>query len=89
MSPLRVLAAPYALEILRAVASGPRRFSELGEACPHDRTRTVRLRELRNLGLLRSVPVPVRGREVLAYGLTDKGRVVLKRVGDLERVFKV
>lgn len=72
-----LIADPYILLIVRDLAGGPRRFTELGQSVEvNPRTLTARLRRMEADGLIvRSVfpEVPVR----VEYRLTDKGKDLL------------
>jgi DNA-binding HxlR family transcriptional regulator len=76
MSPLlRTVCRPWAPEILVALRPGPCRFNRLMDviSCPHDKTLSKRLAELKAAGLLeRLVELgrPVR----VSYQLTEAGQ---------------
>jgi DNA-binding HxlR family transcriptional regulator len=80
-----VLGKSFSIEILEALSEEPRRFSDLKPQCPNDRTRTRRLKELRERGLIKTVIISIEDRNFIHYTLTEKGERALKLVKQLER----
>ena len=74
-----VVGKVYTLDILEALLQGPKRFSDLSEACPIEKTRAKRLKELRVEGLVEII-VKERGKRVfMHYNLTEKGQSALRK----------
>ena len=74
-----VIGKVYSLDILEALFNGPKRFSDLGKACPIENTRSQRLKELKENGLI-DIVVKERGkRNFIHYNLTEKGEVALRK----------
>jgi DNA-binding HxlR family transcriptional regulator len=79
-----VLGKQFSVEILEALSGKPCRFSDLKAQCPNDRTRTRRLRELREKGLIRTIIISIEDRNFIHYILTEKGKRALELVKQLE-----
>ncbi len=78
-----VIGKPYCLDILEALFEGPKRFTDLGKACPIEKTRIKRLKELKAEGLV-EVIVKERGkRDFMHYKLTEKGEGVLRKAKEI------
>ena len=70
--------APYTYEILLEVSKGPKRFVDLKDACPNEKTRSKRLKELLRGELIKPVVLEdSRNRPRVFYVLTRKGVKVL------------
>jgi DNA-binding HxlR family transcriptional regulator len=80
-----VLGKQFSIEILEALNGKPHRFSDLKAQCPNDRTRTRRLRELRENGLIKTIIIQVEDRNFIHYILTEKGKRALELVKQLEQ----
>ncbi|MCD6431561.1 helix-turn-helix transcriptional regulator [Candidatus Bathyarchaeota archaeon] len=74
----------FVIEILEAVSEKPRRFVDLKEHCPNDKTRTDRLRSLKKNGLLKSIIIEVKGQSFIHYAITEKGEKALNLLQQLE-----
>ncbi len=70
---------PYSLEILEALFNGPKRYSDLNKACPIEKTRAKRLKELKVAGLIETTIKEKGGRDFVHYKLTEKGQEVLRK----------
>lgn len=79
-----ILGKSFVLEILAAVFENPRRFVDLKEQCPNDKTRTDRLRNLKKGGFLRSVIIEIKGQSFIHYSMTGKGEKALNMLQQLE-----
>jgi DNA-binding HxlR family transcriptional regulator len=77
---LKVLGKSHALEILESLSEKPMRFVDLKEVCKSNRTRTVRLKELKEEGLIRALPKLSKDRAYTFYEITLKGKRTLKLV---------
>ncbi|KKL07692.1 hypothetical protein LCGC14_2583460 [marine sediment metagenome] len=76
---LMVLGKPYAIDILEALFSSPKRFSDLNEACGIEKTRIKRLKELKEAGLVEVVVMQKGKRDFIHYKLTEKGDAALRK----------
>jgi DNA-binding HxlR family transcriptional regulator len=76
-SVLQVLSRSHALEILRSLKKKPMRFLDLEDICKSNRTRSVRLKELEEKGLVRAVPKMIERRAYTFYEITDLGKEAL------------
>ncbi len=70
---------PYSLDILESLFQSPKRFSDLGKACPIEKTRAKRLKELTGEGLIEVVVREKRKRKFLHYKLTEQGESTLRK----------
>jgi DNA-binding HxlR family transcriptional regulator len=82
---LGVLGKSFSIAILEALYEKPMRFSDLKAYCPNDRTRTIRLRNLRDDGYVKTVIIEIEGREFIHYTLTEKGKKALELLKQLEK----
>jgi DNA-binding HxlR family transcriptional regulator len=71
---LNLLGKRRAIEMLLAMAESPKRFSELTVACQNPATRSVRLKELEEMGLIEPTVKKNNGRNHIHYILTPKGK---------------
>jgi len=74
---LETMGRSHALEILAAISKKSMRFTELKGACESNRTRSARLRELEDGGLIRTVPKMIGRRAYTFYEITPMGREAL------------
>ncbi|MHC1627835.1 MAG: winged helix-turn-helix transcriptional regulator [Candidatus Nezhaarchaeales archaeon] len=83
---LRILGRAFAIEIMEELSKRALRFVDLKNCCPNDRTRSLRLKELKKLGLIDVVVKDVGGRYSIHYQLTEKGRRALKLINELREL---
>jgi len=76
---IMTIGKPYSLEILESLFTGPKRYSDLNKACPIEKTRAKRLKELKSEGLIQTTVREKAGRDFVHYKLTEKGQEVLRR----------
>ena len=76
---IMVIGKVYSLDILEALFNGPKRFSDLNKACPIEKTRSQRLKELKEEGLIDVAVMERRRRNFIHYKLTDEGESVLRK----------
>ena len=76
---IMVIGKVYSLDILEALFNGPKRFSDLGKACPIEKTRSKRLKELKQEGLIDVVVMERGRRNFIHYKLTEKGEEVIRK----------
>ncbi|MBS3098500.1 winged helix-turn-helix transcriptional regulator [Candidatus Woesearchaeota archaeon] len=76
---LEIIGKPYALDILETISKSPKRYSDLKEVCPVDKTRTKRLRELELLGLTETInkKIEEKDRTFIHYRLTKRGKNIV------------
>ena len=70
---------PYCLDILEELFIGPKRYSDLNKACPIEKTRAKRLKELKVEELIETTIRERGGRDFVHYKLTEKGQDVLRK----------
>ncbi len=75
----------YSLDILKELFSSPKRYSDLNKACPIEKTRAKRLRELKVKGLIQTTIKPRGNRDFIHYDLTEKGQKVLRKAKELTK----
>jgi DNA-binding HxlR family transcriptional regulator len=80
-----VLGKPFSIEILEALNEKPMRFSDLKTQCPNDRTRTRRLKNLRENGFIKTIIIQIESRNFIHYTLTEKGEKALALLKQLEQ----
>lgn len=77
---IRMLGEYHSFDILEALLQSPKRFSDLNKACPIEKTRAKRLKELKVEGLVQII-VKERGKkDFMHYNLTEKGETILRKV---------
>ena len=79
-----MIGRPYALDILEALFTSPKRYSDLSEACSIEKTRAKRLKELKEVKLIGVVVMEKGKRNFIYYKITEKGEVVLKKSKELQ-----
>ena len=83
---IQVLSSSHAIEILSSLNEKPMRFLDLEEVCRSNRTRSVRLRELEEKGLIRAVPKMIERRAYTFYEITVLGKEALALAEKLLRI---
>jgi len=83
---IKLLAKNYTIEILLALSEKPLRYADLKRHCPNDRTRTMRLKELKKVGLISVTVTEVENRDFLHYQITEKGKKTLQLINQLAEV---
>ncbi len=81
---IKLLAKAYTIEILKALSREPLRFVDLKRVCPNDRTRSLRIRELKKAGFITITIMEVKNRSFIYYQVSGKGREVLELVSRIE-----
>ena len=85
---LKILGNSHAVEILDSLNKAPMRFVDLKNVCKSNRTRNVRLKELREEGLIKPLPKMSNDRAYTFYEITPVGKRALelaKKMIDLKR----
>lgn len=80
-----VLGKPFSIEILEALSEKPMRFSDLKAQCPNDRTRTRRLKKLRENGFIKTIIIQIENRNFIHYAITERGAKALELLKQLEQ----
>lgn len=83
---VKTISQTYALDILEALAEKPLRFTDLEDSSPNERTRGQRLKELDELKMISTVSMKIGKRSFVHYTLTDKGRQVLQKAKEIEKI---
>jgi DNA-binding HxlR family transcriptional regulator len=75
-----LLGRPYALEILQSLHQAPKRYTDLKNICPVDKTRTKRLRELEKEELIETISLKIENkhRTFIHYKLSKKGAKIVQ-----------
>jgi len=81
---VKLLARAFAIEILNALNETPLRFVDLKDYCPNDRTRALRLKELRKIGFIIATIKEIENHSYVHYQITEKGRKALQLLNELE-----
>jgi DNA-binding HxlR family transcriptional regulator len=79
-----LLGERYVLNILDALLESPKRFADLADACPNEKTRTAKLRSLEETGLIETVSSKKGKRFFVHYKLTEKGNRLLQELIRIE-----
>lgn len=82
----KLLAKAYTIEILEALSKEPLRFVDLERVCPNDRTRSLRIKELRKAGFIVAIIKEVKNRSFIYYQIAEKGRKALKLINSIEEL---
>ena len=82
----KLLTKNYTIEILLALNEKPLRYAELKKHCPNDRTRTMRLKELKKVELISVIVKEVGNHDFLHYQITEKGRKALQLINQLSEI---
>lgn len=77
---LKILGKSHAVEILESLSRKPMRFVDLKEVCKSNRTRTTRLKELKEEGLIKALPKLAKERAYTFYEITPMGKRTLKLI---------
>jgi len=86
---LRLLGKKYTLEILIALENiEDARFKDLKKACPIEKMRMQRLRELEENGLIKSSVITIGRRPITVYNISEKGEEVLTSIMRLRDTLK-
>ena len=76
---IMVIGKPYSLDILEELLQNPKRFSDLNIACPIEKTRAKRLKELKYYGLIEVIILERKTRNFMHYKLTEQGESALRK----------
>ena len=77
---IQLLGERYILEVLDALLESPKRFVDLADACPNEKTRTAKLRSLEEAGLIETVSSRIGKRFFVQYKLNEKGNQMLQEL---------
>ena len=80
-----VIGKLYCINILEALFQSPKRFSDLNKACPIEKTRAKRLKELTSNNLIETIIKSIGKRNFIHYTLTEKGDNIFKRILDFNK----
>jgi len=80
---LQLILQPYTIDLLHAVESGPKRFSDLKKHVKNDMTLSAKLSKLVGYGLIEIVPLKTGKRYTNGYIITKKGKNI---VANLEKI---
>ena len=75
---LQILSQSHAMKILSSVNKKKMRFVDLKTVCLSNRTRSARLKELEEYGLIQTVPEMINKRAYTFYEITPLGKEALK-----------
>jgi len=69
---VKLLAKAFAIEMLQALNEVPLRFVDLKDYCPNDRTRALRLKELRKIGFVTATIKEIENHSYVHYQITER-----------------
>ncbi len=78
-----VIGKVYALSILESLFQSPKRFTDLSQACPIEKTRSKRLKELQENNLIEVIVKKINKRNFVHYKLTKEGEELFKKAMDI------
>jgi DNA-binding HxlR family transcriptional regulator len=81
---IKLLGEDFVLDILSSLFDSPKRFTDLADACPNEKTRADKLRKLGELGLIEAVSLKIGKRFYVHYTLTEKGRGIYQQILKIE-----
>ncbi len=85
MKLINFVSKKYTYNLLKLLATSPKRFKDLKEACEGEKMRTQRLKELEALALIKVNIKRVGRRPVSLYSLSEKGQIMLKLVDEMRK----
>ena len=71
---------PYALSIIESLNESPKRYTDLRNVCPIEKTRSKRLHELKDIELIETFIRNIEKRAFIHYGLTAKGKELFNSI---------
>lgn len=80
-----IMGKPYSMDILHSLFESPKRFTDLGKACPIEKTRIKRLKELMDEKLVEVIVKPIGKRNFVHYRLTKKGEEMFRKAIDMSK----
>ena len=81
---IMVLGKPYSMDIMQSLFESPKRFTDINKACPIEKTRAKRLKELTDEKLIEAVIKPISKRNFVHYKLTKKGENIFKKIVNID-----
>ena len=84
-----LLGERYILNILDALLEGSKRFVDLADTCPNEKTRTAKLRRLEEAELIETVSSKIGKRFFVHYQLTEKGNRMLQELMRIEERYSL
>jgi hypothetical protein len=73
---------PYILNILRELKS-PKRFRDLAKIIRNKGTLTIKLSRMKELDLIKTIPIKVDGNYVNSYLISKRGKAILKKLEEI------
>jgi DNA-binding HxlR family transcriptional regulator len=84
-----LLGEKYVIDILEDLLEGEKRFVDLADVCPNEKTRTVKLRKLEEAGLIETVSLKIGKRFFVHYKLTEKGKTTIQELMKIENRYSL
>jgi DNA-binding HxlR family transcriptional regulator len=84
-----LLGEKYVIDILEDLLEGEKRFVDLADVCPNEKTRTVKLRKLEEAGLIETASLKTGKRFFVHYKLTEKGKTTLQELMKIENRYSL
>ena len=78
-----IILQPYVVDILRELKS-PKRFNDLMKVIKNKGTPTIKLSKMKEFGLIKTVPVKVDDNYVNSYVVSERGRIILKKLEEIK-----
>jgi len=86
---IELLGERYVPNILDALLEGSKRFADLADACPNEKTRTAKLRRIEEAGLIETVSSKIGKRFFVHYRLTEQGKEMLQELMRMEERYSL
>ena len=77
---VRLLGEDFILNILSSLFEAPKRFTDLADTCPNEKTRTYKLRKLEELEFVETASLKIGKRFYVHYMLTEKGKKIYQQI---------
>jgi DNA-binding HxlR family transcriptional regulator len=84
-----LLGERYVINILENLLDSEKRFVDLSNICPNEKTRTAKLRKLEASGLIETVSLKTGKRFFVHYKLTEKGKTILQELMKIEKHYSL
>jgi DNA-binding HxlR family transcriptional regulator len=76
----------YVVDILFSLLKSPKRFVDLSEVCPNEKTRSIALKKLEKLNLISTISLKINKRYFVHYKLTKKGQKVTEKILEVKKL---
>ena len=85
---ISLLGQSYVADLLASISEKPKMFKDLSPVCPNERTRSKKLKELVEEGLVTTVALKVERRHFVHYKLTEKGKKLVRALSAIKDIIR-